>query len=100
MGHVPERVTSNVAHEGELIHILEGGGGNFGPDTEGCTLRVDFKGLPTKSGYLNFDPGGISTINWRPSGGQVSESRRSPRGEPSSEPSKKPTVSSDMPIPL
>ena len=38
------------------------------------------EGDPTKSGYLPFDPGGLSTIN----GGtlyQDSESNKAPRGE-------------------
>ena len=60
---------------------------------------MDCKVDSTKSGCLTFYPGGISTIIWRPTGGQVSESSRSPRGEPSSHPSQKPTGSSAIPIP-
>ena len=52
----------------------------------------------TKSGYLTFDPGGMSTVNCRPPGGQVSESTRSPRGKPSLYPSHNPTGSSAIPI--
>ena len=48
---------------------------------------------PTKSGYINFDPDGMSKINWIPTGGQVSEYRRDYRSETCSDPSKNTTVS-------
>ena len=99
MVHSPERVTASVACEGEVRHMPEGGGGNFGQDCEGSTVSVAHVGDTTKSGYLKFYQGGMSIIKFRPRGGQVSESRRAPRGETSSEPSKKPTGSSDIPIP-
>ena len=60
-----------MAHEGEVGHVPEGGGRNFEQDPEGVTASVDRKGDPTKSGYLTFDPGGMSTINCSPKGGQV-----------------------------
>ena len=56
------------------------------------------EGDATKSGYLTFDRGGMSKINWRPTGGQVSESRRDPRGKKFSDPSKNPSGSSTLPI--
>ena len=57
------------------------------------------KGDPAKSGYLNFDPGGMSKINWRPTGVQVSESRKDHRSDPSSEPGHKPIFFSDKQTP-
>ena len=39
------------------------------------------KGEPTKSEYLTFGQGGMSTINWSKLY-QDSESNKSPRGEP------------------
>ena len=80
-------------------HVLEGGGGNFGQDYEGGTQSVDSEGETTNSGYHNFDPGRASTINWRSTGGQLPESRRSLRGNPISDPSHNPTGSSATPIP-
>ena len=58
------------------------------------TCEVD----PTKLGYLTFDPGGMYTIKWSITGGQVSESTRTQRGKPNSETNKKPTLSSAIPI--
>ena len=46
------------------MHIPEGGAGNFVKYPEG-TVSVARKGYPTKSGYFTFEPGGISTINWK-----------------------------------
>ena len=57
------------------------------------------EGGPTKSRYLNFDPCGLSTINWIPAGGQISESCRFIRGKISSVPRKKTTGSSAITIP-
>ena len=71
VSHAPEKVAVSVACKGEVIHIPEGGGRKFGPDPERGTASVACYGDPKKSGYLTFDPGGISTINWRPTGGQV-----------------------------
>ena len=50
--------------KGEVIHIPEGGGVKFGQNHQGGTASVAHEGDPTKSGYLTFDPGGMSTINW------------------------------------
>ena len=44
VGHAPERVTESVACEGEVSHIPESGGGNFGQDTEGVNTSVDQEG--------------------------------------------------------
>ena len=69
-----------MAREGEVIHVPEVGGGKFGQYTEGGTTRVDFKGEPTKSGYLTFYLGGMSTINWSILY-QDPESKNNPIGE-------------------
>ena len=71
VGHATGRVTEIVDHKGEVGHSPEGGGGKFEQDLKGGTVRVDYKGETTKSGYLNFDPGEMSTIKWRPTGGHV-----------------------------
>ena len=63
MVHAPDRVTASVAHNVEVRHVPEGGGGNFEKYPKGVTASVAREGDPTKSGYLNFDPGGMSTIN-------------------------------------
>ena len=55
---------------GEVRHVQEGGGRNLGKYTDGGTASVASEGEPTKSGYLTFDPVEMSTINWRPKGGQ------------------------------
>ena len=52
-----------MAHEGEVRHTPEGGGVKFGQNHQGGTAIVAHEGDPTKSGYLTFDPGGLSTIN-------------------------------------
>ena len=95
----PERVTASVACKGGVGHVPEVGGGKFEQYTEGGTASVSLKGDPKNPGYITFEPGGLSTIKWIPTGVQVSESNRSPRGEPSSDPRKKPTVLSTIPIP-
>ena len=51
--------------EGQARHITEGRGGNFEQYPKGGTASVDLEGDPNKSGYLNFDPGELSTINWK-----------------------------------
>ena len=51
----------------------------FGQDPEGGTASVVCEVDTTKLGYLTFDPGGMSTINCRKIGGQVSEYSISPR---------------------
>ena len=84
VGHAPDRVTARVAHQGEARHVSEGGGGKFGQYPEGGTASVDLQGDPTKSGYLNFEPGGMYTTSWRPTGDQVSEYSISHGGKPSS----------------
>ena len=48
-----------------MSHVPELGGGNFGKYPEGVNGSVAREGDPTKLGYLTFDPGGMSTINWR-----------------------------------
>ena len=48
-----------------MRHISEGGVRNFGQDPELGTTSVSRKGDTTKSGYLIFDPSGMSSINWR-----------------------------------
>ena len=57
-----------MAHEIEVGHIPEGGGVNFTPDPAGINTRVTRKEYLTQSGYLTFDPSGLSTINWVPIG--------------------------------
>ena len=52
-----------MAREGELRHIPEEGGKHFGQDPEGGTASVAREREPTKSGYLNFDPGEMYTSN-------------------------------------
>ena len=65
MVYPPDRVAESVVHEKEERHVPEGGGGNFGKYPEGGTVIMASEGYPTKSGYLTFDPGGMSTINRR-----------------------------------
>ena len=52
----------------------------------------------TKSGYLNFDTYRMYMINWRSTGGSLSEYIREYRIYTSSYPMNKPTVSSTIPI--
>ena len=75
----------------EVGLIPEGGGGIFEQYYEGGTVIMAHKGYTTKSGYITFDPGVISTIKWRPTWVLASEPSRPPRGEPSSDPRNKPT---------
>ena len=63
---------------GEVGHAPEGGRGNFTLDSVGGTTSVNYKGDTTKLGYITFDPGGVSTIDWSPTGVLVSESIRPP----------------------
>ena len=49
------------------------------------------KGETTKSGYLKFDPGGMSIINWRPTLGQVQNIADPHKGNPNSYPINNPT---------
>ena len=56
------------------------------------------KGDPTKSGYLTFDPGGVSTINWWLNRGQVSEYSRSTKVKPCPDTNKKPNDLSNIPF--
>ena len=60
-----------MARQGEVGHVLEVGGGKFEKYHEGGTASVSHELYPTKSGYITFDPVGVFTINWRPTGGQV-----------------------------
>ena len=71
MDHAKERVTTSVACEVEIMHTPEVVGGNFEQYYEGVATSVARKGDPTKTGCLTFDPGGMSTINWRKTGVQV-----------------------------
>ena len=64
VGHPPKIVASSVAHKEEARNSPEGDGRNFGQNPEGGTTSVYRKLYPTKSGYLTFDPCGMSTINW------------------------------------
>ena len=99
LGRNPEIAAARVDRGGELRHVPEGGAEKIVQYPEGGIASVDCEGDPTKSGYLAFDPGVVSIINWRQTGGQVSESSRYPRFDPSSDPSQKPTGSSAIPIP-
>ena len=83
----------------EVGNVPEGGGRNFTPYPALGTVRVDCEGETTKSGYINFEPGGIYTINCIPKGGICYESRRDLRGGKSSYPRKNLKVSSTIPIP-
>ena len=65
VGQPPEIVTASVSHKREARNSPEGDGGNFGQNPEGGTASVYRKLYTTKSGYLTFDPCGMSTINWR-----------------------------------
>ena len=80
LGHPPERVAASVAREGEVRHVPDLGGENFGQDLEGVTASVAREGDPTKSGWLTFEPGGVSTINFRALD-QESDSNKASRGE-------------------
>ena len=60
---------------------------------------MDRKGGLTKSGYLTFEPFGVSKINRRPTGGQVSEYSISTRVDTSLDSSQKPNGSSTISIP-
>ena len=73
MGNPPDRVEEIMAREGEVMHVPRGCGENFEQDPEVGIACVAHEGVTTKSGYLTFDTRGISTINWRPTGYQVSE---------------------------
>ena len=57
------------------------------------------EGEATKSGYLNFDTYRMYMINWRSTGGSLSEYIREYRIYTSSDPMNNPTVSSTIPIP-
>ena len=80
VGHAPERVGASMTCKVEVRNVPEGGGSKHLQDSEGVTTSVAHNGYPTKSGYLSFDPGGMSTINLRPTWCQVSESIISHRG--------------------
>ena len=99
VGYPSDIFTANVDCEGEVRHIPDKGGRNFVQYPEVDTVSVAREVETTKSGYFTFDPGEMSTINWSPTGGQVSKSIRSPRSEPSSDTSNNPTGSSDIPTP-
>ena len=63
-----------------MRHIPEVGGRHFGQYPERGTASVAREGEPTKSGNLTFEPGGMSTINWRTLD-QESYSNKASRGE-------------------
>ena len=65
VGHSTERVATHVYHKGQVRYIPERDCGKFGQYPEGITASVAYEGDTTKSGCLNFDPGGNSTMNWR-----------------------------------
>ena len=50
IGHATERDTERGDIEGEVGHVLEGGGGKFEQDTGEGTASVSHKVDPTKSG--------------------------------------------------
>ena len=81
------------------MHVPEGGGRKFGKYPEGVTASVSCDRDTINSWYLTFDPCWMSTINWRPTWGQVSESSRPHREDPSSEHIQKTNRSSTIPIP-
>ena len=56
------------------------------------------EGEPTKLGYLNFDTGGVSTINWWMNQVHVYKYIISTRVNPSSYPINKPTGLSNIPF--
>ena len=72
VGHARERVTENVSCKGEVGNAPEGGGRTFEQYPEGGTVGVAREGDTTNPGYITFDPSGISTITWKPTGSQVS----------------------------
>ena len=63
-----------------MKHIPKRGGGNIRKYLEVGTASVDLKVDTTKSGYITFDPGGMSTIDYRALY-QESESNKACRGE-------------------
>ena len=63
MGNPTERVAESLAHKGEVKHVPEGGGEKFGQDPKVGTTGVAREVDSIKSGFLTFDPGGMSTIN-------------------------------------
>ena len=99
VGHPTERVSESVACKVKVRQVPEGGDRKFGQDTKVGTTSVAREGDTTKLGYLRFYSGGMLTIKWGPTGGQVSGSSRSPRGNPSSDTIHKLTGSSAIPTP-
>ena len=57
-----------MSKEVEVGHVPEGCGRKFTPYTVGSNTSMPCKGDQIKSVYLTFDPGGLSTINWRSTG--------------------------------
>ena len=99
VGQPSEIFAASVARKGEVRNVPNGGGEKFGQDPEVHTASVTRKVDITKSWYVTFDPCGISAINLRPTGGQLSESGRIPRGKKSSEKIQNTTGSSAIPTP-
>ena len=81
-----------------MRYVQEGGGNNFEQNPEGGTTSVTCEVNPTKSGYLTFDPDGLYIINWRPTEGQLLETSRPQRRDPSPDTDQNPTGSSTIPI--
>ena len=54
-----------MAFEVKVGYVSEGGSGNFEQDPAGGTGSMTRKRGKTKSGYLTFNPGGMSIISWR-----------------------------------
>ena len=79
MGGKPEKFTASLACEVESGQAPGGSEGNFKPDPKGGSVSVAREGEPTKSGCLNFDPSGISTIRSRKLD-RESESNNASRG--------------------
>ena len=66
-----ERVAKNVNLNVDVRHDPDGGGVNVVRYLEESTASVAHEGDTTKSGYLTFDLGGMYTIKWIPTVGQV-----------------------------
>ena len=74
--------------QGKIGYEPDGGRKKLALDTIGCTKNVDYKGYPTKSGYITFDPGEVSAFIWRPERGSVPETTKTPMEQPVLDPRK------------
>ena len=77
----------------------EGGSETIAPYCAGGTASVACKGEPTKSGYLDFETGGMSAFNWSSKGDPDSYTIKPLRVQPGSEPIN-PTTIGETEIPL